>query len=713
MKNQVKLVHELPTRLRLKLRQLAYHQRLDKSYLEMELSRQVGIRSVRINLAACAIVLDYNGDATAKTAILTWCEQLSLANYPRLPPHKKTTSPPDIFGMLTAGLAAVMVPFLSLPLKKIVTLVTIMPTLTKATNALVTRGIKVDVLDGVAVGLAAWRGEFFTSVTTHSLLEVGHYLEARTEYQSDSLLRHLLHPLPSKAWIERDGAVIEVDCNDLVEGNVVVIGVGDMIPVDGKVIDGLADVNQASLTGESVPVRKEVGDKVMSGTVVENGRIKIVAMRVGDNTTTARISQFIEESLNKQSATQCLAESLADQRVLYTLALGGLVYALTRNWERVAAVFLVDYACAVKLGTPVAIKSSMYRGATHGILFRGGQSLENLQQADAIVFDKTGTLTTGLLKMTDVISFDEKHWSQQQLLALAASVEEHATHPVADAVVNSARQQHLAHIDHEDVEYVVAHGITTKVNDNQLAIGSLHFLAEHHAINFDAYQTLITRLEGEGKTLLYISLEGEPLGVIALQDHLREEVPSVLAKLRQQGVLRLILLTGDRKDKAVALAEQLHMDEVHYECPPEDKAKVVNALQQQGYKVAFVGDGVNDAPALISAHVGIAMPRGADLARATASVVLLDDHLSALLYAKEISDKTMQMITNHYHFSTTTNSIVAAGAAFGFLSPISTVLLHNGTTIGVLLNALSGVSLTQNRLDELKEKLTTLRDGFR
>lgn len=712
MKHHVKIIHELPTRLRLKLSLLAQKRHLDKSYLETQLSHHIGVRTTRVNLAACTVILEYDGKSETKTAILAWCEQLSINALPRIPTHQKQHNIPDVGKVMVAGFTMLLMPFLQSPLRTLLTYLTVAPTLAKAANTLVTRGVKVEVLDGLAVGLATWRGKFFTAVTTHSLLELGEYLEAKTKYQSDALLRHLLHPLPSKTWVERQGSVIEILCSEIVEGDIVVIGVGDMIPIDGKVIDGIADVNQASLTGESVPVRKEVGDKVMSGTVIENGRLKIHARRVGDNTTTARISQFIEESLNKQSKTQCLAEELAEQRVLYTLGLGGLVYAVTRDWQRVAAVFLVDYACAIKLGTPVAIKSSIYRGATHGVLFRGGQAIENLQQVDTLVFDKTGTLTTGFLETTDVFSFDKEKWSEAQLLALAASVEEHATHPVAAAVVNFAKQQHLNHIDHEDIDYMVAHGITTQTNGQHLTIGSLHFMTEHHHIQFDTHQDLIENLETEGKTLLYMALDNKPIGIIALRDHLREEVTTVLAKLRTLGFKRLILLTGDQKEKAVTLSQQLGMDDVYYECPPEDKARIVQELQAQGYKVAFVGDGVNDAPALISAYIGISMPRGADLARATANIVLLADHLETLVYAKELSEKTIQMIENHFVISTTINSLVAAGATLGFLSPITTALLHNGTTIGVLLNSLAGVSLRHSRLEELKEKLATLREAY-
>jgi len=411
-----------------------------------------------------------------------------------------------------------------------------------------------------------------------------------------------------------------------------------------------------------------------------------------------------------------MAEDLANQRVYYTLGLGAVVYLLTRNLHRLAAVFLVDHACPLKLGTPVAIKSAMYRGATHGMLFRGGQAIENIASADTIVFDKTGTLTTGNLEVTEVISLtEEQKWPKNEILALIASVEEHATHPVADAVVNSAKQKALHHIEHEDVDYMVAHGLTTLVEGQTLVIGSRHFLEQHKQIYFAAHEELIKELEEQGKTLLYAALNEKPLGIIGLRDHLRPEAADILKKLRQSGIKNIALLTGDQRDKALALAEQLGIEatSVYYECPPEEKGNVVKELQKKGQQVAFVGDGVNDAPALISADVGIAMPKGADLARATADIVLLDDHLETVLNAKILGDKTMRLIHYHFKVSMVVNSAVAGGAAFGLLSPVLTALLHNGTTIGILLNSLAGVSLKENKLAEIKEKLITVREAYR
>jgi heavy metal translocating P-type ATPase len=708
------LVHELSTRLRFKLSCLR-EPSLDFVYLEASLGAMPGVRNVRINPLAASLVVEYNGKAAIKQNIMDWCANISQKYWPRVDATENVSNSTDLSSIIGSGLALALLPFLRFPFNSLLTYITIAPTLTKGANTLLSQGIKVEVLDSLAVGLAAVRGENFTAIATHGLLAAGEYLEHQTEKHSDALLRHLLKPMPTQAWIEREGTLIQIPSTEIKEGDIVIVGTGEMMPIDGRVIDGTAAVNEASLTGETVPVRKEFKDKVLSGTVIEDGRLKIRATQVGDNTTTARITRFIEESLKKQSKTQCMAEELANQRVYYTLGLGGLVYLLTRDLHRLAAVFLVDHACPLKLGTPVAIKSAMYRGATHGMLFRGGQAIENIANADTIVFDKTGTLTTGKLEVTDIISLTEdKKWPKNEILALIASVEEHATHPVADAVVNSAKQKALHHIEHEDVDYMVAHGLTTLVEEQTLVIGSRHFLEEHKQIYFAAYEELIEELEGQGKTLLYAALNEKPLGIIGLRDHLRPEAADILKKLRQTGIKNIALLTGDQRDKALALADELGIEanSVYYECPPEEKGNIVKKLQRQGQQVAFVGDGVNDAPALISADVGIAMPKGADLARATADIVLLDDHLETVLNAKILGNKTMRLIHYHFNVSMLINSAVAGGAAFGLLSPVLTALLHNGTTIGILLNSLAGVSLKENKLAEIKEKLVTVREAY-
>jgi heavy metal translocating P-type ATPase len=372
--------------------------------------------------------------------------------------------------------------------------------------------------------------------------------------------------------------------------------------------------------------------------------------------------------------------------------------ALTRDATRLESVFLVDYSCALKLGTPVAFKSAMHRAASHGVLMKGGAAIEHLAAVDTVVFDKTGTLTHAELAVTDVQVLGPDACTAEELLALVASVEEHASHPVARAVVDAARERDLQHITHGEVSYLVAHGMWAEVSGGRIVIGSRHYLEEHEGVSFAAHEALIRRLEDEGKTLLYVGSEHGPVGVIGLRDTLRGDAAATVARLRELGVERVILITGDRRPKAEALAASLGLDEVHAEMRPEEKAGVIARLQEAGRKVAFVGDGVNDGPALAQAEVGIALPRGADIARATADVLLLDDRLSGVAEAREVATRTMRLIRSNFNLAVGINTAILAGATLGWLSPVASALLHNGTTIGTLLRALAGAGLSAPRV---------------
>lgn len=686
----IRLVHELPTRLRFKSPLLA-NRKLDHLHLEAALLNLSGVRQARLNPVAGSLIIEYEGKAQQRKAIFAWFRhafaETVTATLPDGAYNQTTASPAGVF---TAGLSLLCLPLLSESARRLLTYTLVAPTVWQGLTTLATQGIKVEVLDSLAISLATARGEYFTAIATQGLLELGEYLEHKTANHSDALLRYLLKPLPTQAWLERDGALIQVPCSELQVNDVIEVGTGEMIAIDGKVVSGNAAVNQASITGEPLAVRKEVGEKVLSGTVVEEGRLRVRVTRIGDETTTARIARFIENALQQQSETQCLAEDLANKRVYLTLGLGAGVYALTRDLDRLASVFLVDYACALKLGTPVAIKSAMYHAAKQGLLFRGGQAIENLAKADTFIFDKTGTLTSGLLEVTEIKTFLPKEWQPEHLLALVASIEEHATHPIANAIVQYARQEQVEHIEHEEVDYLIAHGLTTYVNGKAVAIGSRHFLEEHQKISFKRYNRIINPLLKQGKTLLYVSIEQKPLGIVVLRDHLRPEAVTVLKDLRRAGVQQLVMLTGDQRDRAEQLAQQLGMDAVYADCQPEDKASVVQHLLAQGHQVAFIGDGVNDAPALISATVGIAMPKGADLARATADVVLLNDDLATIAAAKQLSRSTMELIHQNFNLSSTINTGLTIGALTGKVSPLLSALLHNGTTIGILLNAMVG-----------------------
>ena len=692
----VAVVHELPGRLRLRLPVLA-DPRVSAGQLEAWLDAVDVVRHVRVNRVARSVVVEYRAGGDAREAVLHRLDRFRVEAGGE--PPAAFDGEAGVVGLVTALATLALLPILPAAGKRMLTLLAIGPTLARGADAFIHGGIRTETLDALAVGLSAARGEFYTAALTGSMLALGEYLEERTARQSDQMLRRLLRPKPAPAWVERDGVLIQVPGEDVLEGETVVVGVGETVPVDGRVVDGAALVNQAAITGEDVPVRREAFNRVISGSVVVDGRIRLEATRVGDDTTTARVARFIQESLSQRSTTQRLTEELADRRVYLTLGTGAAVYALTRDLRRLQSVFLVDYSCALKLGTPVAFKSGMVRAADGGVLMKGGEAIESLAAIDTLVFDKTGTLTHSELAVTDVVSLDGQH-DEAGLLALVASVEEHASHPIASAVVDEARSRELEHISHGEVSYLVAHGMSADVGDGRLYIGSRHYLEEHLELDFSPYTATIDRLQGQGKILLYVGDERGPVGLVALRDRVRGDAREALVRLRRLGIRRMVMITGDRRAKAEALGSRLGMDEIHAEMPPEEKAAVVERLQAGGARVGFVGDGVNDGPALAAAEVGIAMPRGADIARATADIVLMDDRLSAVADARAVAGGTMRLIKTNFNLAVGINTAILAVAALGRLSPVASALLHNGSTIGILINALTGGRLTgTNRSD--------------
>jgi len=702
------MVHETPGRLRFRLPMLV-DPLIDFSWLETWLESIRGVSGVRVNRHARSIVLHYDALPATREAVLSILGGLRREQLPN--GESGPAELAELAPMLATGLLILALPFFSPPMRRLLTLLNIGQTLFKGVDTLIHRGIKIEVLDATAIGLSAWRGEYLTANVTGFLMHLGEFLERETERKSDQMLRRLLRPEPVLAWVERDGALRQIPDNEIVTGDRIEVGPGEKIAVDGLVLDGTALVNQAAITGESVPVRKEIMDHAIAGTVLEDGRLRIEARHVGDETTTARIARFIDDSLQQSSETQRLAEQMADRRVYLTLGTGALIYLLTRDQRRLSSVFLVDYSCALKLGTPLAFKSGMYRAAADGILLKGGEAVERLASVDTVVFDKTGTLTHSDLEVTDVVVLDPERWSRDRLLAVTASIEEHATHPIAEAIVRKAREEKLNHIDHGEAEYLVAHGMSCPVNGDHLLIGSRHYVEEHEGLSFDLFRDQIRTLEDEGKTLLYVGTRHEPIGLIALRDTLREDAPAVLAELRRRGVQHLVLLTGDREQRARAMARQLGMDEVFAEQVPEDKAGVLEQLRAEGRRVAFVGDGVNDGPALVAADVGVAMARGAELARATADVVLLEDRLGLLVDALDISQRTMKLIAANYRAAIGVNTGVMVGAALGMISPVASAVLHNGTTVALLLRALRGLGEPGPGMHAIRHDTTTAAHG--
>ena len=638
-----------------------------------------------MNEYACSIVVHYDEQLLDSQTIQARVSALNLAEG-ELGDREHQYTRGDVAMNLIGALSAV---FLPRYLGALSAAALIAPSFSEGLEDIKHRKLSIAVLDAIALGLSLWRGDYKTAMMTQSLISLGEYMEYQTNRSSDRLLADLMVPHESVVWfIRENGQKVQRHSSLLEEGDLIELMPGDAIPVDGRIAEGAALINQSSLTGESVPVRREVDAVVYSGTTVHEGQIKVRVSKVGSESTTARIAKLIYESLAEKSETQQVTQEMAERRVRITLVIGSAVFALTQDINRVASVFLVDYSCALKLSTPVTFKSIMYRAAKSGILLKGGSAIEKLVKIDTCVFDKTGTLTQNDVEVTDVISFTSDS-SARDLLALAASVEEHSHHPLSQAIVNAARNNQLPHIDHGEVEYVIAHGLKSTMDEHFLVMGSRHFLEVHEQVDFSPFEEQISKYEEMGRHLIFISNEGQLIGMIGLRDHLREDAITTLEMLRSLGVKNLVMISGDKQCKARELGKELKLDKVYAEATPESKSTIVEELQSQGHTVLFVGDGVNDAPALGKADVGVAMCVGTELARQVADVVLLKDQLYGLVEARQLAQAAMSIINSNIKIAEYVNSGIMLAAAMGWLNPTASALLHNGTTLGVLARSIS------------------------
>ncbi|MGY3901607.1 heavy metal translocating P-type ATPase [Aeromonas lusitana] len=663
-------------------------QPLDCQGLSYAIADLAGVLAVRFNPKASSLVISFDWRVTEAQ---TLAEQI-LALTPPLGRIGFTTPAPAAVSRtrLATNLAALLgVNLLPVPLRLPLSLLMALPVLRHGAGELVSRGLTSHVLEGMAVSISLGSGDYLAANTTSFMLELGEYLEESISRRSDDMLRELLKPASDEIWVERGGVEILVPASEVEVGETVIVATGMVIQIDGTVLGGEAYVNEASMTGESRSVAKARGDAVMSGTVLEDGRLRIYAEHVGQRTAAARIADYVQQSLTAKSEVQLQASQLADKLVPRVLGLAGSAFLLSGDWRRAAAVLQADYSCALKLATPVAFKSAMYAAGKGGILIKGATALERLAEADTFIFDKTGTLTNGDLVVTDSVTFDSAY-TADDLIWLAASVEEHYFHPLAIAVVEASRNIQGRHFDHTEVEFIVAHGVASEIDGKRIVVGSRHFVEEDEGIDVSPWAETLHGLYLEGKTLLYIGYGGSLIGVLALRDTVREQSAATLARLRQSGVKRILMLTGDHHDRAQDLADQLGIDEVFAQLLPEEKASIIEQLTSDGSRIAFVGDGINDAPALAGAHVGIAMQKGADIARISADIALLQDDISRVADARELACAAMGLIHDNYRITIGANTAILGAAAVGLLSPIVASVLHNGTTIGILLNALRG-----------------------
>ncbi|OAN17846.1 metal transporter [Photobacterium jeanii] len=679
----VRVQHRFPGRIRFKVPALRHYSDIGE-WIKQSLLAIQGINEVRVNEHACSIIIQYEPLLLDCKTLAARIEALNLEDAESTDVEHEYTRG-DVALNVIGTLSAAMLP------KRwgaLTTATLIAPTLVEGIEEIRDKRVSVEVLDAIAVGLSAWRGDYQTAMLTQSLISLGEYMEQRTSRSSDQLLADLMRPQESLVWKITSEGKSQCLSSSLVAGDLIELMPGDAIPIDGTVQSGTALVNQSTLTGESVPVRREQGAQVYSGTSIHEGGIKVRVEKVGSEATTAKIAKLIYESLSEKSEIQQVTQEMADRRVKITLGIGAAVFALTQDVNRLASVFLVDYSCALKLSTPVTFKSIMYRAAQNGILLKGGSAIEKMVKVDTCVFDKTGTLTYGDMEVTDVIPLCDSN-TARDLLAIAASVEEHSSHPLSQAVVNAAKHNELPHIDHGEVEYVIAHGLRSTLNEHCLMMGSRHFLEEHENVDFSAYEQEIREMEQLGRHLIFISHQKKLIGMIGLRDHLREDVVETFQALRDAGINELVMISGDRAFKAQMLGDELKLDRVFAEATPESKSGIVESLKQSGRTVMFVGDGVNDAPALTKADVGIAMCKGTELARQAADVVLLRDTLYGVAEARQLAQIAMSLVNSNIKLAEYVNSGIMFAAALGFLKPAASALLHNGTTLAILARSLA------------------------
>ena len=560
----------------------------------------------------------------------------------------------------------------------------------KGVRCLLRRRLEVEVLDALSIGVSVLRGDFGTAGSVMFLLNLGSLLEEWTRKKSlDDLARSMALNV-DKVWVRSQGTEVLLPLTKVQPGDEIVVRSGNMVPLDGTVIEGEAMVNQAALTGESMPVRKAKGATVYAGTVVEEGECVFLAKAAGGANRYDKIVAMIEESEKLKSSTENRALELADKLVPWCLAGTVVTYALTRNVTRAISILMVDFSCALKLSMPLAVLSAMRECGTAHITVKGGKYLEALAKADTIVFDKTGTLTRATPQVVDIIPFSNSE--KDDVLRLAACLEEHFPHSMANAVVRAAREQGLAHEEmHSEVEYIVAHGIASRVGGERVVIGSYHFVFEdEHCIVPADEQEKFDRMPAE-YSHLYMAASGQLVGVICIADPLRPEAASVLRQLHKLGIRNTVMMTGDSYRTAEAIARQVGVDQFFAEVLPEDKANFVQKAKAEGRTVVMIGDGINDSPALSAADIGIAINSGAAIAREIADVTIKADSLEELVTLKTIANALQHRVSSNYRFVLSFNSTLIVLGALGILQPAASAMLHNLSTIGISLRSMTNL----------------------
>ena len=685
------IVHESRGRMRLRLRQKNMTIR-QADLLETWLKGQPWTREAVVHERTGCAIVTYKGDRETVLSALgafTWAGAESSVT---LPGHSTRALNREFQEKLAGKMAmkAAAALFLPTPLRIARVVWHMIPFLHRGLRCLGHRQIKVELLDALSIGISVCRRDFGTAGTVMFLLEIGELLEDWTRKKSVADLAESLSLHVDRVWLKTEAGEVLTPIGQIRPGDRVVVRAGSVIPLDSVVAEGEITVNQASLTGESVPVAKRPGDVVYAGTVVEEGESALEVKQVSGQSRYDQIVEMIQRSEQMKSAAEAKASNLADKLVPYTFA-GSLVsLALTRNLTRALSVLMVDFSCALKLAMPLAVLSAMREAGREHITVKGGKFLEAVASADTIVFDKTGTLTHACPRVARVIPFNGME--EAEMLRLAACLEEHFPHSMANAVVEEAKRRGLSHEErHAKVEYLVAHGIASSVDGEQVCIGSAHFIFEDEkCVIPEGEENKFDALPPEFSQL-YLAIDGVLSAVICISDPLREEARAVLSALRNLGVKNLVMLTGDSPRTAASIAEQLGVDDFRAGVLPADKAEYVSALRREGHTVLMVGDGINDSPALSEADAGIAISDGAAIAREIADITIAADSLWELVRLRQLAMGLMYRIQNNYRFVIGFNGALIGLGVAGILPPTTSAMLHNLSTLGVSLHSMAAL----------------------
>ena len=693
--------HEINGRLRIHVvqKRMTY---TEADTLSWFLSNQKNVTDVKVYERTADAVICYVGD---KEEVLNLLKQFSYENA-ILPEYVAAGSGRELNAVYQEKLVMKTVLhygsklFLPMPVRAVITSVKSVKYIWHGIRCLMHGKIEVPVLDATAISVSVFRRDYATAGSVMFLLGIGEIIEEWTHKKSVGDLARSMSLNVNKVWLKRNEQEILVKSSDIEPGDHVVTRMGNVIPFDGEVVTGEGMINQASLTGESLPVRRSVGQSVFAGTVLEEGEIEVLVKAVSGSTRFEKIVTMIEDSEKLKSSVEGKAEHLADRLVPYTLLGTGAVWLLTRNITKTLSVLMVDFSCALKLAMPITVLSAIREAGENNITVKGGKFLEAVADADTIVFDKTGTLTKATPTVKEIVAFSE--YSENDLLRIAACLEEHFPHSMAKAVVDAAKERHLSHEEmHSKVEYVVAHGISSSIDDKKVLIGSSHFIFEDEGCTIPSeYQDRYDSLKPE-YSHLYLAIEKQLVAVICIEDPLREEATEMVRDLKKAGIRKVVMMTGDSERTAAAIAKRVGVDEYYAEVLPEDKANFVEKEKAEGRKVIMIGDGINDSPALSAADAGIAISDGAEIAREIADITIAADDLREVVTLKLLANAMMKRIHKNYRNIVGINSGLILLGVTGIVQPTVSALLHNASTLMISLGSMKNL-LDENKRTELE-----------